>query len=470
MKNEPFFDHKHPMPRKSTEPRSHKTLIIALLASTAVAVIGAQASRGMNARRATAPISSIASPTNFLAALPTPIGTPSKTEKDIAKWKATIEKTPTDASSWVKLGDGLMQKARESANHQYYDWAEKAYQQSLNITPNKSDAMTGMAWVAGGRHQFDKSIEWSGKSLAINPKDDAAYGLMGDAQLEQGDYKASLATYQKMLDTRPNMASYSRGAHLLYLMGDTRKAMWLMTKAIKAGGPYSENTAWCNAKLAEMLLGEGAVLPAENILKDAIKVAPNVENDYVFLATMGLVKAAQGKYTEAITLYEKANAIAPQHAGLVALGDLYTLTKQPQKAEETFALIEKTHEEHLKYGNSDELYMARFWADHDRQLPRALAIAEAHKDAKNAVGADTVAWVFYKNNNLPEAKATITRAMSAIAPDASTLFHAGMIHTKLGEANIAKKYLYQAMSRNSHFSLLDAPIASETLQKLGGGH
>jgi tetratricopeptide (TPR) repeat protein len=210
-------------------------------------------------------------------------------------------------------------------------------------------------------------------------------------------------------------------------------------------------------------------LPAENILKDALKAAPNIENDYVFLATMGQVKAAQGKHTEAITFYEKAAAIAPQHAGLVALGDLYIATKQLQKAEEIFTLVEKTHEEHKKYGNSDELYIARFFADHNRQLPRALAIAEAHKDTKNAVGADTVAWVFYKNNRLPEAKATIDRAMGAIAPDASTLFHAGMIHAKLGESNIAKKYLYQAMSRNAHFSLLDAPVASETLQKLGDG-
>jgi hypothetical protein len=275
MKHEPFFDHKHPIHRKPIEsPRKPKTFIIAITASIAVAMIGAQASRGMNARRAIMPATSIASPANFLASLPTPIGTPTKTEKDIAKYKITVETRPTDASAWAKLGDSLMQKARESANHQYYDWAEKAYEQSLTITPTQSDALTGMAWVSGGRHQFDKSIEWAQKSLALNPKDDAAYGLIGDAQLEQGDYKAALVTYQKMLDTRPNMASYSRGAHLLYLMGDTRKAMWLMTKAIKAGGPYSENTAWCNAKLAEMLMGEGPYCPPRIYSKTPSKPRP----------------------------------------------------------------------------------------------------------------------------------------------------------------------------------------------------
>ncbi|MBC8101181.1 MAG: tetratricopeptide repeat protein [Cytophagales bacterium] len=237
-----------------------------------------------------------------------------------------------------------------------------------------------------------------------------------------------------------------------------------MTKAIKAGGAYNENAAWCNAKLAEMLLSEGAVLPAENILKDAAKVAPN---DYHILAAMGRVKTALGKYPEAITLYQKAVAVAPEHTGLVALGDLYRATGQKAKAEETYGLVEKLHEEHKKYGSADELYMARFFAEHDRQLPRALAIAEMHKDAKNAVAADTVAWCYYKSNKLPEAKAAITRALTAAEPDAPALYHAGMIAARLGTRPAAQKYLYQAMSRDPHFSLLDAPIAAETLKTLG---
>lgn len=408
------------------------------------------------------------SPTDFLAAIPDPLAaTPKGAEREIAKWKTKTTGNPTDATNWLNLGDALMQKARESANHQYYDMGERAYNQSLVLYPRKSEAMTGLAWVAGERHLFPQSIEWANKALAINAKDEEAYGLIGDAQIELGDYNEAYKSYQKMLDIRPDLASYSRGATLLYLTGDTRKGMWLMTKAIKAGGAYSENSAWCNAKLAEMLVGEGAVMPAESILKDAIKVAPN---DYHVLAAMGKIKTARGKYEEAIELYKKAVAVAPQHNGLVALGDLYETTGQKDKAEETFTLVEKLHEEHKKYGSADELYMARFFADHDRQLPRALAIADLHKDAKNAVAADTVAWVYYKNGKLPEAKTAITRALTATAPDAAVLYHAGMIDARLGAVVSAKKYIYQAMSRNPYFSLLDVPVAAATLQKLGSAN
>ncbi len=126
----------------------------------------------------------------------------------------------------------------------------KPYQRALDLKPNNVPRLNGMAWVNGGRHEFEKSIEWANKAIAISPKDNDAYGLIGDADVEMGNYDAAYTHYQQMLDIRPDTSSYSRGAHLIWLMGDKRKAMWLMAKAIKAGGPYAENTAWCRAQLA----------------------------------------------------------------------------------------------------------------------------------------------------------------------------------------------------------------------------
>ncbi|MBC8102610.1 MAG: hypothetical protein H7Z41_08490, partial [Cytophagales bacterium] len=262
------------MKRQSHLNPNRKMLALAVAASGATALVGwslsaRQSARAVSAdpsvpvsvsatavsatKTATASAASLASlsPTDFLAAVPSPTATDLKgADREIAKWKASTTQNPTDATRWVSLGDALMQKARESANHQYYDLAERAYNQSLILYPRKSEAMTGLAWVNGGRHEFTKSIEWAKKAIAINGRDEAPYGLIGDAQIELGDYKGAYESYQKMLDIRPNLASYSRGATLLYLTGDTRKGMWLMTKAIKAGGAYNENAAWCNAKLA----------------------------------------------------------------------------------------------------------------------------------------------------------------------------------------------------------------------------
>ena len=175
---------------------------------------------------------------------------------------AKVRTAPANSAAWVDLGDALAQELRDTANQTFYDHAEAAYREALRLTPTKPEAMTGLAWVFGGRHQFDQSIEWANKALAARADIPEAYGIIGDAELELGRYDDALEHYQKMMDLRPDLSSWSRGAHLLWITGNKSKAMWLMERAIKAGAPYAENTAWCRARLAMMLFNDGALLPA----------------------------------------------------------------------------------------------------------------------------------------------------------------------------------------------------------------
>jgi tetratricopeptide (TPR) repeat protein len=375
-----------------------------------------------------------------------------------------LKAQPNDSAAWVALGDALMQKSRESVDPHGSVDAEKSYRQALGLRPDFADAMTGMAWVTGTRHEFAQSIEWANKAIARNPQDNAAYGLLGDADVERGNYDAAFEHYQKMLDIRPDISSYSRGAHLLFLSGDTRKALWLMNKAIRAGGPHAENTAWCRAQLAQMLWSTGALLPAEQVLSDALRSTPS---NYHVLLMMGRVKEARKDYQAAQDFYEKAVAASPQHDALVALGDLLLLTGQKQAAEKQFARAMETHQHLQSHGVQGEMHIARFLADHDRNLDKALQIAEANKDTKNPADADVVAWVFYKNGRFAEAKQALKTALSAKTPDAQRLFHAGMIHAKLGEREPAQRYLQDALSLNPHFSSRNAATAAATLKQLG---
>jgi len=404
-----------------------------------------------------------------LAAIPAP---PAKTASDrrIARWVGMLRRNPSDDKLWVQLGDTLMQKPRETADPRYYGYAEQVYRQALTVNPNSAGAMTGLAWVASDRNQFDKSTEWANKAVALNPKDNTAYGLLGDADAAQGDYDAAYAHYQKMLDLRPDIASYSRGAHLLAQDGNSRKAMWLMIKAIKTGSPYSENTAWCRTQLALMLFNEGALLPAEQTLHDALKATPN---DAEALAAMGTFKAARGNYSEAISSYKKSVAAAPTLASLAALGDLYQLTGDTAGAEREYAQVEALHKQDADAGVDDHMQMAQFYADHDRDLLQALQLAERSKSSRNVSDADTLAWCYYKNGKQEEAKAAIQTALTpptskaGLTSDAAILFHAGMIYAKAGDRVMAGKYLASALSTNPAFSLRDAKTAADTLKRLG---
>ncbi len=398
-----------------------------------------------------------------LASIPT---SPMHTAADhgIAKWASALKQNPGDDKIWVRLGDTLMQKPRETADPRYYACAEKVYQQALARNPHSADAMAGLAWVSSDRNQYGRSAEWATKAVALDPQNNTAYGLLGDDDAAVGHYDDAYAHYQKMLDIRPDIASYSRGARLLYQDGNSRKALWLMMKAIQTGSPYAENTAWCRTQFAEMLFDQGALLPAEQTIQTVLKTTPN---DAEALAAAGKFKAARGNYPAAIALVKKSAAAAPDPETLTLLGDLYALSGHSAEAEKQYTLVEALYKKNTDAGIDDHEQIARFDADHDRHLPQALQMAEQNKASRNIGDADTLAWCLYKNGQEDGAKTAIQAALARRTPEANMLFHAGMIYTKAGDRVTGGKCLAHALSLNPYFNLRDAKIAAATLRQLG---
>jgi tetratricopeptide (TPR) repeat protein len=400
----------------------------------------------------------------IFAAIP-PAAGDSVTDKALTQTLTIAREKPLGAVAWVNLGDALAQKLRDSANLKYYDYAEMAYRRALQLDPRNVDAMNGMAWVVGGRHVFDQSIEWANRALEIDPGNAPARGIIGDAALELGDYDRAFDEYQKMMDLRPDLSSWSRGAYLLWLTGNPTKANWLMQKAIKAGAPYSENTDWCRAKLATMLFQDGALLPAEEVLAPALVAAPH--NTQVLLVA-GRIAAARHDFAAATRYYQTALDTAPNHEALVALGDLHVANGEKEKAEEYYKKVEALHAAHLASGVHTHMLMAKFYADHDRNLVEALRLAEQRKLTRNVLEADILAWVYFKSGDLPHAREAIKRALSRDTPDAEMHYHAGMIAAASGDRGGAQKELGKTLSLNPKFSLLQAPIAHRMLDQVAG--
>jgi len=385
-------------------------------------------------------------------------------DDEIEKASAIARSRPTSAA-WSRLGDAYMQKARETMDLSYYGRAEASYREALTLNPNYANALVGVAWVLSGRHEFEQSIEWAAKALKIEPNRADAYGLLGDAATEMGDYDSAFEHYQKMLDLKPDIASYSRAAHLLFVTGGFRKATLLMSKAIGSGGAYPENRAWCIAQLALLDFAQGAYVPAEQLLSQALKETPN---NYHLLAAMGKVKAAQKDFPAAVEYYKGAQAIVPQHEVVVALGDLYTLAGRTEDANRQYALVDVLRKLNKANGVTGDLQMAQFLADHDRDLEGALRLAEAeYKTRPTVYGADTLAWCYYKNGRIPEARKYSSKALSQNTPEALFFYHRGLILAKGGDIGEARRTLYQALSQNPYFDPLGAVVAMKMVQELG---
>ena len=289
-----------------------------------------------------------------------------------------------------------MQKARETADASYYGRAEQAFEQARRSTPTSGEAIVGLAWVQSARHEFEKSIEWAQKALALDAANAAAYGLLGDAALELGDYDAAAEHYQRMLDLRPDISAYSRSAHLLFVTGDVRRATWLMDKAIKAGGPYAENTAWCRAQLALMHWQPATSSPPSRRQRRAHAGAEQLSP---------ALRAGAGPGGRA-RLRRRDSLYAGERGGPAARGrrrPRRSLRRHRRSRPSRAAVGARRHRSTAAQGQWRDWRreIARFFADHDRDLPEAVHRGAEFKRRPNVFVADTLAWATTRTAGTP---------------------------------------------------------------------
>ncbi len=189
------------------------------------------------------------------------------------------------------------------------------------------------------------------------------------------------------------------------------------------------------------------------------------------LTGLAKVRAAQGRYDEAIDLYRQVLAIIPQPATLAALGDLYAKTGEAEQAQaqaqqDTVEFIATLAAINQQVYNRE---LALFYVNHDLKLGYALELASAELEIRRDIyGYDTLAWTLYKNNRFDEASEAMGQAMKLGTKDAVLFFHSGMIQYRLGNEARARERLSSALSLNPHFSVLDNSLAQQTLSDLGG--
>ncbi len=401
----------------------------------------------------------------ILAALPP---APPEADADFAsrltKAVDAVRSRPEVASGWVQLGDLLAQAQRDTQDPAYFTHAENAYQAALRLEPGGTEAMAGQAWVYGGKHQFDLSILQAEKVLEAHPDHATAHGIIGDAAVELGDYDRAFTEYQKMMDLRPDLSSWSRGASLLWLTGNPSKAILLMEQAVRSGGPYAENTAWCRARLALMLFHDGSLQPAAQALAPAL--AGRTRNGQVLLMA-GRLAAAAGEFDTARQYYEEVLTRGPNLEALTGLGDVAAAQGRADEAGEFYAKVEALHLAHRESGVHDHMEMARFYADHNIRPEEALRLAVEHGEPRNVFEFDTLAWVHHRNGNQEKAAKYIKLALKHGTPDAAMQYHAGCIAAASGDRVSAQKHLSAAQSMNPHFNLVLAPEITPMLEKLG---
>lgn len=147
---------------------------------------------------------------------------------------------------------------------------------------------------------------------------------------------------------------------------------------------------------------------------------------------------------------------------------MLSVAGHPDEAKKEYALVETIGRLNKANGVRGDMLTARFYADHDMKLPEALKMAEEeYATRKNVYQADTLAWCYFKNGHLEEARKMIKIALSHNTPDSLFYYHKGMIEARAGNREAAQLALYTAASLNPNFDVMQTPIATKTLAELG---
>src|SRR5918995_2601205 len=364
------------------------------------------------------------------------------------------------------LGQAYLQKARETGDPGYYPKAETLFRQALAGDGDDVEAIVGLGTLALARHEFAAALDWGEQARALAPYHAAAYGVIGDAQVELGRYDEAVETIQAMVDLRPDLSSYSRVSYVRELRGDREGALAAMEQAATAGSGYAENVAWVRVQLGNLRFDGGNLGGAASEYAAALAALPGYAPA---LAGQARVAAAAGNLDRAAELYEKAVRAIPLPEFVVGYGDVLSAAGRQNEANAQYALVEAIQQLYAANGVDTDLELALYTADYGRSedLPRAVEQARAQVAVRPSMVAwDVLAWTLYRSGDLDGAATASKEALRLGTQNALMRFHAGMITAARGETDQAIALLESALELNPHFSVRFAPEARATLEQL----
>ena len=373
-----------------------------------------------------------------------------------------VEARRDDATALVLLGLAYQQRARETGDASFYPRSQEAVERALATGRERGRALAGLAALAASRHDFRRARTLAESARRLLPRTAFVYGPLGDALVELGRYRQGFAVFDRMVELKPNLASYARIAYARELLGRPEEAIEALQLAIDAGIGLPEPQAWVLVQLGNLYFNTGRLAPASRSYREALARVPG----YVYAeAGLARVEAARGHTERAVALYERVLRRVPLPEFAARLSETLHAARLDARAARADALVDTLGRLLRANGVRTDLETALFDLDRDRHLADALERARrAFRSAPSIHAEDVLSWALYKNGHCREARAHSLRALRLGTRDALLYFHRGMIERCVGNRLAARTFLAEALSLNPYFSPLHARTARELLR------
>jgi tetratricopeptide (TPR) repeat protein len=344
------------------------------------------------------------------------------TDERIEACLKAVAATPKDASKLDDLASAYLQKMRETTDFSYVSRAEKLVAVSLKLEPGHFAGELLRVELEMNRHHFQTVVTLATALTKTAPDDVRPWALIGDAQMEIGDYDRAAAAYEEMLKLRPGLTSYNRVAWYRFVTGDPDGAIYAMRQAVHAARATPENLAWCLVDLGNLYFKTGRLDDAEAEYTAALRVFPHYHPGF---AGLGRVQAARHRTSEAIANYGRAEEIVPMPEYAGALRELYLEEGKAEEARKQEQLLDVIDQlARANFENTDRT-LAVVLADEGRHLDRALELAQNELAFRRDVYTyDALAWVLFQAGRVDDARVAMQKALAWKTPEPSFARHA----------------------------------------------
>ena len=385
----------------------------------------------------------------------------------IGFYEKLLDKSPGDPAIEARLAGAFIQKLRETTDFAYLDRASALVDKILAKDPKNYDAIRLRIEIETHRHNFPKAAELARGLSGLNPSDQGSLGLLGDSLMELGRYDEAGDVYRRMLELGPNLASYNRVAYHRFVTGKTQEALSWMNLAVQAGSKVPENLAWCLVEFGDMLFKTGHADDAHTVYDRALETLPGYHRAY---AALGRYYAAAGEYQRAIENFKKAQAVIPLPDYAAGLETVYAKLGKLQDAARQRELLDVIDKLGVVNGEKGNRMLATIYADENRNLDRALALAEGELATREDIYTyDALSWVLFRDGRQKDAEGASVKAMALDTAEPMFLYHAGVIAMAGGRLAEGEAMLRRALALNPNFAFPQAEEARHRLAVVANG-
>jgi tetratricopeptide (TPR) repeat protein len=275
--------------------------------------------------------------------------------------------------------------------------------------------------------------------------------LQADLDFQEGRYDEARRGYEAVIKDDLTWDNLARLAYLKWKLGDITAAEQLYIDA------EDELTAKEMRHYAWVELQRGVLKLRQGRFADAWAHYDRADRAYSGYWLVDDHKAeclgAQGKFAEAAALYERVVQRVPRPEYQQALGELYELTGQPEKAA---AWNERALAAYLSAADRGGVHYYHHLVDFyaDVQVDGREAVKWARKDIelrRNFSTLAALAWALYRAGEFAEALANMDQALASGATDAHLFYQAAQVHQSVSGNGDGERYLRRAAELNPHY-------------------